>query len=550
VAGLLVLASVVLGNGCASPEKIGWRGRGRGGAVAAGKAEAVAAGLSVLETGGNAADAAVATILALAITDYRSFCIGAEAPFMIYSAQDHKVHVLSGVGGAPLDPEVARWYYENGIPSDGGIRAAPVPAAVSTCFKALELFGTRSFEEVVAPAISLLDAGGEEWYPRLAVTLRKLVEEERRTSGSREDKLRAARDRFYKGDIAYALTEWYAEQGGFLRLEDLAEHETFLEEPVQVSYRGYTVCKCGPWTQGPYLLQTLRLLERFDLRSLGQLSADTVHLAVEALKLGLADRDAYYGDPRFVDVPLEGLLSDEYTSLRAPLIDLERASTEIRPGDPVGMQPLLAAGGEYRPGEGGTTTCCVADRWGNLVAATPSGNPPYVDPPGGTTGVAHGNRLRSLNTTEGHPNRLEPGKRPRITLTPTLVLREGKPVLAVSVAGGDLQDQVTLNLLLDFIDFGLSPAEAVRVPRFSTGHHENSFDPNPDRRATVPGLTTIRFSGAIPEEVPDDLRARGHEVTESDRPIGYPVMLAVDPDDGAMAAAGDPAAGRHAAALP
>jgi gamma-glutamyltranspeptidase/glutathione hydrolase len=343
------------------------------------------------------------------------------------------------------------------------------------------------------------------------------------------------------------LETFYIEQGGFLRREDLAAHKTLIEEPVSVNYRGYTVYKCGPWTQGPYLCQALRLLEGFDLKGMGHLSADYVHVATEALKLAMADRDEYYGDPAFVDVPLAELLSDAYTAIRRPLIDMSTASQAARPGDPVHMKALKEPG-LFRPGVGGTTTCVVADRWGNVVAATPSANV-YHAGGSGRAGVTYGNRLRSLNTTPGHPNCIQPGKRPRITLTPTLVLKAGRPVLAISVAGGDLQDQATLNLLLDFIEFGMEPGAAVTARRFATAHHQDSFDPNPVRERTFVRAGSLTISDQVDQDVQDELARRGHQVIAKSGAIATPVMLYADPVSGVFYAAGDPAAGRHAAGL-
>jgi gamma-glutamyltranspeptidase/glutathione hydrolase len=262
----------------------------------------------------------------------------------------------------------------------------------------------------------------------------------------------------------------------------------------------------------------------------------------------MADRDTYYGDPLFVDVPLAALLSDEYTALRRPLIEMQQASHEARPGDPYAMKPLVEGPGLFRPGVGGTTTCVVADRWGNVIAATPSANV-YHAGGSGRAGVSYGNRLRSLNTTPGHPNCIQPGKRPRITLTPTLVLKEGQPILAISVAGGDLQDQATLNLLLDFIEFGLPPEAAVTAPRFATAHHQNSFDPNPDRAQTFLRAGSLRISDRVDPHVQEELARRGHQIDATPAPIATPVMLAIDPRSGLLSAAGDPAAGRHAAGL-
>lgn len=524
--------------------EIGWNASGKGGAVAAGGKKAVAAGISILQEGGNAADAATATLLALSITDYGNFAIGAEIPFMIYDARKGEVKVLCGLGGAPLDPKAIEWYYKNKIPAGGGIKAAPVPGAVGLCLTAVKLYGTLTFEKVVAPSLALLDAGGREWYDELAVTLRKLVETEKKTIGTREQKLQAARDRFYKGDIADQLVDFYTRNGGFLRKADLAAHVTRVEDPVMVRYRGYSIYKCNTWTQGPYLCQTLRLLEGFDLKKMGHLSADYIHVLTEALKLGLADRDEYYGDPLYADVPMKALLSDRYTKLRRPLIDMTKASTEVRPGDPINMNAVKGPGA-YRPGPGGTTTCVVADRWGNLVAATPSGNRPYAVC--GKLGVAHGNRLRSLNTTPGHPNRIQPGKRPRITLTPTIALKDGKGVIAISVAGGDLQDQTTLNCILNHIEFGMMPKDAVTAPRFSTEHRQNSFKPNPVRKKTLGRLGSLTVNDRIQERVRAELAKRGHKVRTTRGPIAHPVMIYFDPKSGVMHAAGDPKARRHAA---
>ncbi len=524
---------------------------GTGGAVAAGAVPSVAAGLELLAAGGNAADAAVATILALAITDYGLFAIGGEIPWLIYDAQTRRVTVLCGVGRAPLSTDAIAWYQANQIPDMGDYRAMPVPGAVHLCLTALELFGTKSFAEVVAPALALLDAGTLAWHAPLAATLRRLVERERQTPGSRETKLQAACARFYRGDIADDLVAWYRETGSFLTHEDLAAHVTTIEEPVSIDYRGWTVHKCPPWTQGPVLCQTLRLLEGFDLRAMGHVSADYVHVLTEAMKLAFADRDTYYGDPEFVDVPMAELLSDEYTQMRRALIDMTRASAEQLPGDPRNMRALLGGGDADAHGVrtpiSDTTTCVAADRWGNVVAATPScnlvGNQP--DP---RTGVTQGNRLRCLNTTPGHPNCIEPGKRPRVTLTPTLVTRGDGAALAISVAGGDMQDQTTLNALLNHIEFGMMPARAVSAPRFNTEHLENSFDSDPDRRRAFVAPASLRVNSAITQQVQAELIRRGHRLTATPEAIAMPVMLLID-ETGMMHAAGDPRAGRHAGAL-
>ena len=532
--------------------KIGWKAVSKTGAVAAGGAGAVAAGIEILESGGNAADAAAGTILALNVTDHIACSIGGEVPVLIFDAEKREVKSLSGQGRAPLSQTAIDWYMKNGIPL-GDIKMAPVPSVVDLCITALQRYGTKTFEEIVAPTLALLDAGDEDWHPKLAVTLRRMVEEEQIAPGDRETKLQAATDRFYgrnkfRNDIADELEAFYIKKGGFLRKSDLAAHTTLIEDPVKVDYRGYTVYKCGTWTQGPFLCQAMRLLEGFDLKGMGHFSADYVHAVTEAIKLAMADRDEHYGDPVFVDVPMEGLLSDAYTEIRRPLIDMQKASLEARPGDPDNMKPLKV-GGVFRPGVGGTTTCVVADRWGNVVAATPSANVHREEGMGGSTGVSYGNRLRSLNTVPGHPNCIQPGKRPRITLTPTLVLKDGSPILAVSVAGGDLQDQATLNLLLDFIDFDMQPEDAVTAPRFATSHHQGSFDPNPNREEAFIQAGALTVSDTVDLSVQEELIRRGHQLDAKASPIATPVMISIDQDSRTFYAAGDPAAGRHAAGL-
>ena len=529
-------------------QEISWHASGKNGAVAAGHADSVAAGLRILDGGGTAADAAAATILALAVTDYGSFAIGGEVPVLVYDAKTKQVKSLSGVGGAPLDPAAIEWFYQNGIPSMGSMKAAPVPGAVDLVVTLLKLYGTISFEQAVTPTLELLDKGKEAWHPHLAVTLRKLVDAERAAQGRREDKLKAARDRFYIGDVADELEAWYIATGAFQRKPDLAAQTTLVEDPVSIEYRGYTVYKCGPWTQGPVLCQNLRLLEGFDLHAMGHLSADCIHVMTEAMKLGYADRDEYYADPRFSSVPMTELLSDSYTNLRRPLIDVQHASMDRRPGDPVKMQAVRTDGAPGNETEKipkqDTTTCVVADRWGNVIAATPSCNMLTNTP--GPSGVNTGNRVRSMNTNPDHPNRVQPGKRPRVTLTPTLVLKDGLPVIAISVAGGDVQDQTTLNVLLNHIDFGMSPKEAVTAPRFQMNHHQDSFNPNPNRNAAFVGRGELKVNEEISEAVRKNLSDRGHLLGIVASPIAHPVMIFIDHKTGTMHAAGDPKAKRHA----
>lgn len=552
--GLLLVPLFALGvarQSVQGAEPIGSHGRGRGGAIAAGHPDSVAAGLGILQAGGNAADSAAATLLALAVSDYGSFAIGGEVPLLIYSARTGKVQVLCGMGVAPRDPAAIDWFLQHGIPANGSMKAAPTPGAVDLVVTLLREYGTISFAAAAAPMLDLLDRGQADWHPRLARTIRRLVEAETKTLGPRSAKLQAVRDRFYTGDIADELEEWYIATGAFLRKRDLAEHVTRIEEPVSVEYRGHTVYKCATWTQGPVLCQNLRLLEGFDLRSQGHLSSAAIHHMTEAMKLGYADRDEFYGDPLFTAVPLQQLFSEEYNRKRRMLIDPAIASLERRPGDPwrgeaLQPRPPAVPFAERKPTQD-TTTCVVADRWGNVVAATPSCNLLTNTP--GPSGVNTGNRVRSLNTSPGHPNQIFPGKRPRITLTPTLVLKQGKPIAAVSVAGGDLQDQTTLQVLINHIDFGLSALQAVTTPRFYTQHHQDSFNPHPDRQQAMVGLGKLVINEQIPTTVREELAGRGHVVSTSAGPVGNPVLITIDPATGELEAAGDPRAGRHAAAL-
>ncbi len=528
-------------RGRAQPSAPGtWSGAGKNGAVAAGGQGAVDAGMEILKAGGNAADAAAATILALSVTDSTSFCFGGEVPILVYDAKRGVVEVVCGQGAAPRLATREYFAAKGGIPGRG-IEPAAVPGAFDACLTVLDRYGTKTFAEAVAPALRLLDRKERPWHADLAQTIRRLIDAEKQSPTDRRRGLRLVADYFYRGPIAQEIDAWSRANGGLIRFTDLATHVTRIDEPATAEYRGHTVYKCGFWDQGPYLLETLQMLQGFDLKSLGHNSADAVHLEVEAMKLGLADRDVYYADPLFASVPQKELLSPKYAELRRGLIDRQHASLAQRPGDPVAMKPLLEKF-DPRVGTGGpsrdTTTCVVADGQGNVVAATPSGFSGVV---AGKTGVYLGTRLQSFNNWAGSPNCIEPGKRPRITLTPTLVLKEGKPVLAVSVAGGDMQDQATLQLLVNTIDFGLSPETIVAAPRFGTNHHLGSF------RQTPPQLGSLLLAPGYADEVVKALSERGHKVTVR-RPSEASVMISIDPQTGLLRAAGDPRARRHAAA--
>jgi gamma-glutamyltranspeptidase / glutathione hydrolase len=523
---------------------------GSQGVVVSGRPAATAAGIKILEEGGNAADAGAATLLALSVTYVGAFCVGGEVPILVYSADQKNVKLIEGIGEAPRDPKAIAWYMKHGIP-DGDVKAAAVPSTIDAVVTLLKLYGTKSFEEVVQPTLAILDAGGPTWYidtgsnqkietgvhwqADLAVTFRKLVESEKSAKSTRLQKLQAVSDRFYRGDIAGALEAWYIEKGGFLRKADLAAHKTPVVDPLTSTYRGYTVYKTGPLTQGPYLLQTLRLLEGFDLKKMGFNSPDYIHTVIEAEKLALADRDEYYGDPNFTKVPMPQLLSDQYTNMRRALIDPKKASLELRPGDPYNIKPTKPPT-ITGPWHGGTTVMCVTDKFGNVIAATPSGLSSTAGV-AGHTGIIHGSRLSSLNTFAGTPNVIEPGKRPRITLSPTLLFHGEQPVMAISVAGGDQQDQAAIQVILNYVDFGMSPVEAFKAPRFSTEHFISSF--SQDRAK----LGSLSVPNTLPQNVQSELRARGHLVTVSREGVGGVGLIGIDPKTKQATAVG-PAAGK------
>jgi gamma-glutamyltranspeptidase/glutathione hydrolase len=573
--GLIVNSGRVFGQEASAPPKAktkaeakrkapatytDWKGEGTQGAVAAGGRDAVAAGLSILKAGGNAADAGAATIFALSVTDSRSFCFGGEVPILFYDAKHQFVTVIDGQGAAPRLATLEHFKGPAGIPARG-IEPAAVPAALDACLTLLDRFGTMTFAQVIAPTKELLKhrPRSEPWHADLLRTLDLLesaeaaashgaAQEESPPKADRSRGLRFVADAFYRGPIARRIDAWAREKGSLIRYVDLATHTTRLEEPVSITYRGLTVFKCGAWTQGPALLEALQILDGFDLKAMGHNRPDAIHTITETLKLALADRDTYYADPNFADVPLAGLLTPEYAALRRELIDPKHASLERRPGDPRSKKAVLGPADDparrHVPpplaDAHDTTTCVVADRFGNVVAATPSG---WSGVLAGDTGVWLGSRLQSFNTWEDHPNVIVPGKRPRITLSPTLVFKASRPVLAVSVAGADNQDQMTLQLLLNHIDFGLEPAASVVAPRFMSDHFIGSF------RQTPPALGRLRINPEIGSEVLDTLKGRGHILSVNTGALSAaPCVISLDPATGKLRAAGDPNAGRHALA--
>ena len=380
--------------------------------------------------------------------------------------------------------------------------------------------------------------------PNLAATLRALAAAEQAAlarGASREQAIEAGRDAFYKGPIARDMTAAVREAGGVMTEDDLAGYHGKIEEPASAPYRGYTVYKAGFWNQGPALLQTLRILEGFNLAEMGAgLGRRASHTTVEAIKLAYADRDRYYGDPDFTRVPGDVLLSGPYAALRRALIDPKHASLEQRPGDPARGTALLNAArrlaarrrlsgiAELEKEHGDTTSLQVADADGNLFSATPSSGwilgGAFV---AGATGVPMSNRMQAFNLDPASPNVLAGGKRPRTTLTPTIVLKDGKPFLAIGTPGGDSQDQQILLVLLNILDFGMDVQAAIEAPRVNSLHPVSSFD---NHRAQ-PGV--LEVESTLAAAVLDELRARGHVLLVR-RPFGIStgiVAAGIDPVD-------------------
>jgi gamma-glutamyltranspeptidase/glutathione hydrolase len=534
---------------------------GRHGVVVSGHHLASEAGLDMLKKGGNAVDAGVAAVFAQAVTEFDRFGIGGEVPILIYLADQKKVVAINGHGPAPLRASI-EWFRERNIEAIAGdcFLPAVVPAVVDSLIVALDEYGTMTLGEVLAPAIDLAENGfgvyegflghiqdvaprfQAEWpssakvflpggkAPKvgdlflqkdLAQTLRRLAEAEAARKGeSRKVGLQAARDLFYRGDIAKQIVDFQkntecqdqtgAKSAGLLELEDFKRYQAVVEEPAKTTYRGVEVYKAGFWSQGPVLLQILNLLEGYDVKELGHNSAAYIHLLSEAMKLAYADREWYYADPLFVGVPAEGLLSKDYAAERRKLISLEAPSLELRPGNPFPFETMHTAHAaipetvEMGPDYPGTTGTRVADRAGNVFSATPSGGWFPTSPIVEGLGFVLGTRGQAFFLDPDKANRLEPGKKPRTTLTPSLALKDGEPFLAWGTPGGDVQDQVNLQVLLNVVEFGMDIQEAVDAPFFQILDFPPSFYP----RRTMPGTTT--YESRILEGAIEKLNEMGH----------------------------------------
>jgi gamma-glutamyltranspeptidase / glutathione hydrolase len=564
-----------------------------------GKPLGATAGAMMFQRGGNAVDAACAMIAATS-TMWDVLHWGGETQALIYDPRTKKVVAINGLGIAPTGA-TPEFYRKQGFeyPPAYGPLAAVTPGTPGAILLMLSEYGTLSLAEVLGPSIELADGYPieaemadrierwrdklKEWpyskkvmlphlgeareaphpgeifrQPDLAATLRKLVEVEAaalKAGKSRKEAIQAAYDRFYRGDIAEEFVRSVKEQGGLITLADLDQWRPLVEEPLTTNYRGIDVYKLDTWTQGPALLQSLNLLENFDLKALGYNSANYIHTVYQAMNLAFADRDFYYGDPYFPpEEPRAGLLSKEYAKARAATIRMDRNNATAGPGDPYpyqgGTNPfadvlakqrrasLESASGELTAQalesfkesfRSGTTTVVSADAEGWLVAVTPSGGwvPATI---AGRTGIGLSQRLQSfvLDPALNPYNVLEPGKRPRVTLTPSLAFKDGKPWLAFAVQGGDSQDQNLLQFLLNIVEFGMTPQEAAEAANFESFQMRSSFD----KHESQPGRLVLNES--VPQWVRKELAQRGYKLEFQARTSGPINAILLDHAHGTM----------------
>ena len=563
-----------------------------------GKPLGATAGAKIFERGGNAVDAACAMIAATS-TMWDVLHWGGETQALIFDPRTKQVIAINGLGMAPTGATAA-FFKGKGFkyPPAYGPLAAVTPGTPGGIILMLQEYGTLSLAEVLAPAIELADGypiDGEtadlierwkgklkEWpyskqvmlphlgaareaprageifrQPDLAATLRKMVEAEKlalAAGKSRKEALQAAYDRFYRGDIAQEFVRGVQEQGGLITLDDLARWKPLVEQPLSTNYRGVEVYKLDVWTQGPALLQSLNILENFDVRAMGYNSANYIHAVYQAMNLAFADRDFYYGDPHFPPAtPTRGLLSKEYAKQRAATIRMDRNDVNAGPGDPYPFQggknpytdqllrqrktaldalektELTAQQlADFEAGfKSGTTTVMAADANGWLVSVTPSGGwvPATI---AGHTGIGLSQRMQSfvLDAAENPFNVVAPGKRPRVTLTPSLALKNGKPWLAFGVQGGDSQDQNLLQFFLNVQEFGMTPQEAAEAANFNSYQMKASFD----QHESQPGRIVLNSS--MPQWVTKELVARGFKPEFEARTSGPINAIMVDPDNG------------------
>lgn len=564
----------------------------------------------MFDRGGNAFDAATAAALVIQVVEPHLNGPAGDVPILLHDARTGEVKVICGQGPMPRAATIERFQAAglDYVPGSGLLPAC-VPGAFGAWMRLLHDYGRLRLRDVLEPAIAYAEDGyplppgaaaaikalaplfRTEWAesgriylpgaevpapgsrmrnPVLAETFRRILTQAQSVTGDREGQIEAAVTAFYEGFVAETIDRFIAtaepidatgkRNRGLLTGQDMAAWRAEVEDPVRFDYRGFAVHKAGPWSQGPVFLQQLALLEGFDLASMRFGSAEHLHTVVECAKLAFADREAWYGDPDHVDVPLDDLLGREYAARRRTLV-AEQASGELRPGSPMGRVPWIPPIIEHAPvpsepswhrqiAEGlpivvrltqaSGDTCCItaADRDGNMVAATPSGGWLKSSPAVPGLGFPLGTRGQMAWLVEGHNNSLAPGKRPRTTLSPTIVLRDGRPYLAFGTPGGDQQDQWTLNFFLNHVEFGFSPQAAVEALAFHTDHVPSSFMPRRSRPRT------LVVEEGCPAHVQAELRRRGHRLDVAPAHSLSRVCAAGLDDSGFVRAAAGPRIGQ------
>ncbi len=558
--------------------------RGRHAAVASMKAEATEAARRILDAGGNAFDAAVGGQAALGVTDFSLNGMGSDAVLLIYNARDKKVY---SVNAEPRAPKLAtiEWYQKNNggkIPESDGLLSGGLPGVVDAWYTLLDRWGTMSFEQVLQPAIELAENGfplseyGASYIaetkkilkypttvkiympngrspkpgeilrnPDLARTLKKLVQAEKgaQTKG-RHEALKAARDRFYKGDIAKDLAAFSEANGGLFRYGDFAEYTAEVETPVSINYRGYQIYKNPSASQGPTELIALNLLEGYDLKAMGLNSPDFLHTSAEAIKLAMADREKYLGDMDFIKIPYDGLLSKDYASERRKLIEPTKASLDLRPGSPESFvadastfdRPVREVLDGDASHDGDTSYIAVVDKDHNMVSFEPSLHSLFgTGVVMGDTGIIFNCRGDYYSLVRGEANALEPGKRPRSTLQSTLIMKDGQPYGVLGSPGGDDQVMRTMQTLINMIDFGMNIQQAIEAPRWSS----RAFPASPFPHTMHPG--DLAVEARIPESTRQALISRGHKL-RVDPPwsLGSNAGIILDVNTGVLSAGADP----------
>ena len=560
---------------------------GREGVIATGHPLVSMAGMRMLLSGGNAFDASVAAGFAAAVVEpTASYTLCGECVALVYDARTGQTRSLSGQGTAPAAATIAafRGRALDKIPTGPGPLAHlsfTLPGAVDAYLTVLETFGTKTVSEVLAPAVAYAErgfpmyehmhrmlaiaesrsqfdlyppGGSDVFYPggrvpevgtvfvqsALGATLRRLVEADAGSRGGRAAGIAAARQRFYRGDIAAAIGGFSERVGGLLRAGDLADYRAALEAPVRMTFAGREILGQGAWTQGPVLMQALAILSAFDLRAMGHNSARYIHVVTEALKLAFADRERYYGDSIGAGTSIEELLTERYARERAAAIRMDRAAPELpAPGDPRGRGNATRTAAEASEAVAavppdGTTHIAAIDRDGNMMCLTPSGGVFRKSAFAAELGCTLSTRSEMFVLEEGHPNALTPGKRPRTTLVSYLIVENGVPTTSIGCPGGDDQAQADLQLVLNVALWGMNPQQAVEAPRFSTQTLINSFFP----RVYRPGQLNVE--PGIPEATRALLRTMGHAVTEIGACGIGAVVTRRDPESGVLSAGADP----------